>query len=131
MVESVWLGSPVSIRIGAILLRQCLQETALTELPSRFQKELAKVNATPWIAATSQDAKYPSVKGLTQPPTLPEQAIGWYMDQLIQLTTKEPQVTLVLFNVFHMVQSSGTLFQPLMLFRVIQQLLTRPLWFST
>ncbi|NEZ60781.1 hypothetical protein D0962_18755 [Leptolyngbyaceae cyanobacterium CCMR0082] len=71
------------------------------------------------------------MKGLTQPPILPEQAIGWYTDQLIQLTTKEPQVTLVLFNVFHMVQPSGTLFQPSMLFRVIQQLLTCPLWFST
>jgi 2-polyprenyl-6-methoxyphenol hydroxylase-like FAD-dependent oxidoreductase len=111
--------------LGAMLLQQSLKETALTELSSRFQKELAKVNATPWIAATSQDAKYPNVKGLTQPPTPPEKAIGWYMDQLIQLTTKEPQVTLVLFNVFHMVQSSGALFQPSILFRVIQQLLTR------
>lgn len=111
--------------LGAVLLRQCLQETALIERPSYFQKELAKVNATPWIAATSQDSKYPSVKGLTQPPTPPEKAIGWYMDQLIRLTTKEPQVTLVLFNVFHMVQSSGALFQPSIMFRVIQQLLTR------
>ncbi|NEQ47934.1 MAG: 2-polyprenyl-6-methoxyphenol hydroxylase-like oxidoreductase [Leptolyngbya sp. SIOISBB] len=111
--------------LGAVLLQQCLQETALAELPSCFHQELAKVNATPWIAATSQDAKYPNVKGLAQPPTLPEKAIGWYMDQLIQLTTKEPQVTLVLFNVFHMVQSSGALFQPSILLRVIQQLLIR------
>ncbi|WP_156820038.1 hypothetical protein [Synechococcus sp. PCC 7336] len=112
--------------LGAVLLKQCLQETALSELPSRFQKELAKVNANPWIAATSQDAKYPSVKGLTQPLTPLEKAIGWYMDQLIQLTTKEPPVTLTLFNVFHMVQSSSALFQPSILFRVIQQLLTGP-----
>jgi hypothetical protein len=107
---------------GAVLLRQYLP---LTELSSRFQKELAKVNATPWIAAIGQDAKYPSVKGLTQATTLPEKAIGWYMDRLIQLTTKEPQVTLVLFNVFHMVQPSGALFQSSILFRVIQQLITR------
>ncbi|MBD2309809.1 FAD-dependent monooxygenase [Chroococcidiopsis sp. FACHB-1243] len=111
--------------LGAILLQQCLQRFELAELPTQFQKKLAKVNATPWIAATSQDAKYPSVKGLTQPPSLPEKAIGWYMDRLIQLTTKEPLVTLVLFNVFHMVQSSGALFQPSILFRVIQQQLTR------
>ncbi|ESA33167.1 monooxygenase fad-binding protein [Leptolyngbya sp. Heron Island J] len=109
--------------LGAVLLQQCLSETALTELPSRFQSELAKVNAIPWIAATSQDAKYPSVKGLERPPTLMEKAIGWYMDRLIQLTTKEPQVTLLLFNVFHMVQSSDALFQPSMLLRVMQQLL--------
>jgi len=111
--------------LGAVLLQQCLQRFELAELPTQFQKKLAKVNATPWIAATSQDAKYPSVKGLTQPPSLPEKAIGWYMDRLIQLTTKEPLVTLVLFNVFHMVQSSGALFQPSILFRVIQQQLTR------
>ncbi|TFI51143.1 2-polyprenyl-6-methoxyphenol hydroxylase-like oxidoreductase [Mastigocladus laminosus UU774] len=114
--------------LGAVLLQQCLREIKnadLTELPTHFQKELAKINATPWIAATSQDAKYPSVKGITKPPSLPEKVIGLYMDQLIQLTTKEPEVTLVLFNVFHMVQSSGALFQSSILFRVIQQLLTR------
>jgi hypothetical protein len=114
--------------LGAVLLQQCLQErksAGLIDLPTHFQKELAKINTTPWIAATSQDAKYPSVKGITKPPSLPEKAIGWYMDQLIHLTTKESQVTLVLFNVFHMVQSSGALFQPSILFRVIQQLLTR------
>jgi 2-polyprenyl-6-methoxyphenol hydroxylase-like FAD-dependent oxidoreductase len=111
--------------LGAVLLQQCLQRFELAELAIQFQKKLANVNATPWIAATSQDAKYPSVKGLTQPPSLPEKAIGWYMDRLIQLTTKEPLVTLVLFNVFHMVQSSSALFQPSILFRVIQQQLTR------
>ncbi|MEM8614909.1 MAG: FAD-dependent monooxygenase [Cyanobacteria bacterium P01_H01_bin.105] len=113
--------------LGTVLLQQCLKETELPELPNRFQKELAKVNATPWIAATSQDAKYPSVKGLEQSPSPIEKAIGWYMDQLILLTTKEPQVMLVLFNVFHMVQPSGTLFQPAMVWRVIRQLLSRSL----
>ncbi|MEM1243179.1 MAG: 2-polyprenyl-6-methoxyphenol hydroxylase-like oxidoreductase, partial [Cyanobacteria bacterium P01_H01_bin.26] len=112
--------------LGAVLLQQCLKETDLAELPQHFHKELARVNATPWIAATSQDAKYPSVEGLEQPPSPIEKAIGWYMDQLLQLTTKEPQVMLVLFNVFHMAQPSGILFQPLMVWRVIQQLLTRP-----
>lgn len=114
--------------LGAVLLQQCLQKmqgTDLSQLPIHFQKELAKINATPWIAATSQDAKYPNVKGIAKPLSPLEKAIGWYMDRLLELTMKEPQVTLVLFNVFHMVQSSRALFQPLVLFRVIQHLLTR------
>ena len=112
---------------GAVLLQQCLNETELAALPIRFQRELAMVNATPWIAATSQDAKYPSVQGLEQPPSPIEKAMGWYMDQIIQLTTKEPQVTLALFHVFHMVQPSSILFRPLMVRRVLRQLFTRAL----
>ncbi|NEP45732.1 MAG: hypothetical protein F6K35_43605 [Okeania sp. SIO2H7] len=114
--------------LGAVLLKECLEEvkgTDLSKLPAHFQKELAKINAGPWIAATSQDAKYPSVKGISKPPSPIEKAIGWYMDRLIYLTTKEPQVTLVLFDVFHMVKSSGALFQPRILFRVIREILSK------
>ncbi|MDB9515903.1 2-polyprenyl-6-methoxyphenol hydroxylase-like oxidoreductase [Roseofilum reptotaenium CS-1145] len=111
--------------LGAVLLQQRLQDTDLAQLPHRFQKELAQVNTTPWIAATSQDAKYPSVQGLTQPPSAIAKAIGWYMDRLIQLTTKEPQVTLTLFQVFHMLEPSSILFHPSIVWRVIQQLLVR------
>ncbi|MBE7382782.1 MAG: 2-polyprenyl-6-methoxyphenol hydroxylase-like oxidoreductase [Leptolyngbya sp. SIO1E4] len=109
--------------LGVNLLQQCLQQTKadnLGQLPTDFQKQLAQVNSSAWIAATSQDAKYPSVKGLVKPLTPPEKAVGWYMDQLIRLTIQDPEVSRVLFNVFHMMKPSSDLFQPAVVFRVIK-----------
>lgn len=107
--------------LGALLLRQSVQNSAHRsrhDFSAHFQTELAKINTPAWIAATSQDAKYPSVKGAAKS-GLPEQIMGWYMDQLIRLTTTEPQVTLALFNVFHMVEAATALFRPAILRQVI------------
>ena len=74
----------------------------MSQLAKKFQKRLAKVNANPWIAATSQDAKYPSVKGLITSPSIADKFIGWYMNQVIRLTTtaNNSQTTLDLSEVF-------------------------------
>ncbi|VEP17790.1 conserved hypothetical protein [Hyella patelloides LEGE 07179] len=56
--------------LGAMTLGECLAEISqqrssnLSGLAKTFQTRLAKINADPWIAATSQDAKYPTVKGI-------------------------------------------------------------------
>jgi 2-polyprenyl-6-methoxyphenol hydroxylase-like FAD-dependent oxidoreductase len=115
--------------LGAITLAECLEILAqqpvssLTGLAKTFQKRLAEINTAPWIAATSQDAKYPSVKGISKAPSAPERLIGWYMNQVIQLTLHDPQTTLSLFEVFHMLKPAGVLFQPRILVQVLKQVL--------
>lgn len=96
----------------------------LGHLPVLFQKELAKVISPAWIAATSQDARYPSVKGAVKPLSPLEKAIGWYMDQLIRLTMTDSKISLALFKVFHMLQPTSTLFHPSVVFQVLKQQMT-------
>ncbi|BDA69088.1 hypothetical protein MicvaDRAFT_0831 [Rivularia sp. IAM M-261] len=114
--------------LGVLQLEECLIEIkasgTLNGLTAKFQKRLAKINASPWIAATSQDAKYPSVKGITKQPTGAEKFIGWYMNQVMKLTTKNTQTTLTLFEVFHMLKSAGALFRPQIILQVLKQVLT-------
>lgn len=116
--------------LGVMALDECLTEIAqkpgsnLSGLAQTFQKKLAKINLEPWIAATSQDAKYPSVKGITKAPNIFEKFIGWYMDQVIYLTTtaKNSDTTLALTEVFHMLKSVRILFQPRIVLEVLKQL---------
>jgi 2-polyprenyl-6-methoxyphenol hydroxylase-like FAD-dependent oxidoreductase len=114
--------------LAAIELENCLIEMkasgTLNGLAAKFQKRLAQINASPWIAATSQDAKYPSVKGIIKQPTGAEKFIMWYMNQVMKLTTKNTQITLTLFEVFHMLKSGGALFHPQIILQVLQQVFT-------
>jgi hypothetical protein len=116
--------------LGVMALDECLTKIAqkpglnLSGLAKTFQKKLAKINLEPWIAATSQDAKYPSVKGITKAPNIFEKFIGWYMDKVIYLTTtaNNSDTTLALTEVFHMLKSVGILFQPRIVLEVLKQL---------
>ncbi|MBE9170098.1 hypothetical protein IQ238_22100 [Pleurocapsales cyanobacterium LEGE 06147] len=116
--------------LGAMVLDECLKEIAHQQVPNlaglakSFQKKLARINTEPWIAATSQDAKYPSVKGITKAPSVPEKFIGWYMNQVIRLTIHDPQTTLALFEVFHMLKSARVIFQPRIVLQVLKQILS-------
>lgn len=115
--------------LGAIILGKCLTEISqdrslnLCGLAKTFQTRLAKINADPWIAATSQDAKYPSVEGITKAPSIAEKLIGWYLDRVICLTTtaKNPETAIALSEVFHMIKSAGTLFHPRITLQVLKQ----------
>ena len=114
--------------LGAMTLNDCLENIVkkrsnLSGLTKTFQKRLAKINANPWIAATSQDAKYPSVKGMITTPSMAEKFIGWYMNQVIRLTTtaNNSQTTLALTEVFHMLKSAGTLFKPAIALQILKQ----------
>lgn len=115
--------------LGVTTLAACLQNLvqqsspSLSGLAKTFQKRLAQINAEPWIAATSQDAKYPSVRGITKVPSVPEKFIGWYMNQVIHLTIHDPQTTLTLFEVFHMLKSANALFKTRIVLQVLKQVL--------
>lgn len=115
--------------LGVKALDACLQNIirqpspSLTGLAKTFQKRLAQINAEPWIVATTQDAKYPSVRGFTKAPSALSKFMGWYMNQVIHLTVSDPQTTLSFFEVLHMVKSAGTLFQPRIMLQVLKQVL--------
>ncbi|MEG4349897.1 FAD-dependent monooxygenase [Microcoleus sp. LAD1_D3] len=115
--------------LGVKTLDACLQNIvgqpspSLTGLAKTFQKRLAQINAGPWIASTTQDAKYPSFRGPIKGSSVLNKFMGWYMNQVIHLTVRDTQTTLSLFEVFHMLKSPGTLFQPRILLQVLKQVL--------
>ncbi|WP_414582613.1 FAD-dependent oxidoreductase [Scytonema sp. PCC 10023] len=115
--------------LGAITLDRCLREERrawrgnMVGLARRFQKKLGKVNSVPWLAATSQDYRYPGVKGNSKTPGYAERLMQWYMDQVILLAAKNPNVCLVFFEVMHMLKPSAVLFQPSIFVQVLRQVL--------
>jgi 2-polyprenyl-6-methoxyphenol hydroxylase-like FAD-dependent oxidoreductase len=121
--------------LGAMTLDECLREQRqdrhrnILGLARRFQKKLAKVNSVPWLAATCQDSRYPRVKGKTKTSGYAERLMQWYMDQVILLIAKNPNVCLVFLEVINMLKPSAVLFKPSIFVQVLRQVLN-PVTFS-
>ena len=115
--------------LGAITLNGCLCEQHsyghenMVGLARRFQKKLGKVNSVPWLAATSQDSRYPGIKGKVKTPDYAARLIQWYMDQVILLATKSPNVCSVLSEVIHMLKPPTVLLTPSIFLQVLRQML--------
>ena len=112
--------------LGAMTLQKCLREQngSLNGLSRRFQKQLAKVNATPWMLATGEDCRYPETTGGSL--SLMNRFMHRYMDQVFQLSTRSVSVRTVLLRVFNMLLPPTALFQPKVFFRVLLQTITGP-----
>jgi 2-polyprenyl-6-methoxyphenol hydroxylase-like FAD-dependent oxidoreductase len=102
--------------LGAIELRKCLRD-GNRNLSRRFQKRLAKINATPWLLATSEDYRYRETVGGS--PTLMTRFMHRYMDQVVQLATHSVPVREALLLTFNMLTPPSALFRPRVLFPVL------------
>lgn len=115
--------------LGALALAQNLREQASghadRRLASSFQKKLAKVNAAPWMLATSEDYRYRETVG--GPASLTTRLMHRYMDQVIRLSTKSSIVRRRLMEVFHMLRTPDTLFHPGIILRVLKQAIKQTL----
>jgi hypothetical protein len=108
--------------MGVMTLDRCLREQArrgddLTGLGRRFQRELAKVNATPWMLATGEDYRYRGVEGA--PPDRATRFMHRYVDEITRLSTRNPEVRAVFLEVFNLLAPPTTLFRPGLLLRVV------------
>jgi 2-polyprenyl-6-methoxyphenol hydroxylase-like FAD-dependent oxidoreductase len=100
--------------LGALTLDQCLTKCLTTNQQQRltpaFQKQLARVIATPWMMATAEDGRWhtttgPRPKGVTR-------LVQRYMDQVIRLAVKRPALFRAFAHVIHLVEPPTTLFRP-------------------
>jgi 2-polyprenyl-6-methoxyphenol hydroxylase-like FAD-dependent oxidoreductase len=111
--------------LGAITLDRCLREQrrrsadSLAGLAGRFQKALARVNTTPWLFATGQDARIPGTEGAQL--SRASKPLRWYMEQLTPLAVQEPKVYKLLLEVGHMLKPPTVLFVPGIALRVLKQ----------
>lgn len=110
--------------MGALTLAECLSEQHqrqfngdLAGLAQRFQRKLAKVNATPWVMATGEDLRWSTTEG--GQPSLSNRLMHWYLDQVRLLTAHNPNTHKAFMEVLHLVKSPATLFQPDILAQVV------------
>lgn len=108
--------------MSALTLARCLSEQSqhrFTGFAYRFQHQLAKVNATAWMMATSEDLRWATTKG--GQPTTSQRLLHWYLDQVRRLTVEHPDALQAFMEVLHLIKPPATLFQPAILVPVLQR----------
>jgi hypothetical protein len=95
-------------------LRQALAQGNRPGLAQRFQKAVAKVFASPWVLATSEDMRSPLTEGGGQPGFSSRLMYG-YVDRLKQLIAQDPSALRTFVGVSHLLKPEAALFQPGML----------------
>ena len=96
--------------LAALVLRECLRDPARTGMSARFQCRLARVIRIPWMLAAGEDGRYRGAEGAK--PGLVDRIMQWYVDQVMALSTYDPQARRALLRVFTMTHGPQILFHP-------------------
>ena len=113
--------------LGALTLDACLRRAGpggLAGVARRFQRQLGRVIAGPWLLATGEDFRWPSTTGGR--PDLATRAMHRYIDRVFQLATASPAAKQAMLEVMHMVAEPAALFRPAMVLAVLRDALPRP-----
>lgn len=105
--------------LGALTLREHLRGTAEGDLPGlgpRFQARLAEVNRPAWEIATNQHLRWPD----DHVPTTQRPPLGPYLDGVMTLAVRHPEVATTVLEVMHMLEPPTALFTPRMQQRVAE-----------
>lgn len=111
--------------LEVMVLDQWLQEHNLNQENGtgeslNLQKELAKIIETPWLLATTDDARWPATEGA--PTGLTTQVMHRYLDVVIALATRYPKVDDLFARVVHLVEPEYMLFHPRIAWRAFARL---------
>ncbi len=90
-----------------------------------FFKKIAKLVAAPFALATGEDLRWPATQGGEI--TTQVRVMHWYIDQIMRLIPKSPEVFMRFQRVNHMLDPMEALFHPAVLGRVLRQAMT-PDW---
>jgi 2-polyprenyl-6-methoxyphenol hydroxylase-like FAD-dependent oxidoreductase len=118
----VYAQGMTTATLGAEILGECLRESGeggvLTGLSKRFQKKLAKANATPWLMATGEDFRVRGIEGGEA--TFATRLTHRYMDRVLALSLQDLGVRQTFLEVFHMLKSPTALFGPGIALKVLR-----------
>jgi 2-polyprenyl-6-methoxyphenol hydroxylase-like FAD-dependent oxidoreductase len=110
----VYAQGMTTAALGAEALEECLREIGegcgLTGLSKRFQKQLSKINAGPWLMATGEDFRVLGVEGGEA--NFVTRLTHRYMDRVIALSLHDIEVRQTFMDVFHMLKAPTALFAP-------------------
>lgn len=111
--------------MAALTLDKCLQQQfqhnhhSVAGLTRRFQQQLVKMIAIPWLMATGEDLRWSTTVG--EQPGRIARLTQRYFDRVLRLMTDAPDVYRKFWAVVHMVEPSTILFQPSIMARVFWQ----------
>jgi 2-polyprenyl-6-methoxyphenol hydroxylase-like FAD-dependent oxidoreductase len=107
--------------LGASALDHCLAAQGIDRpgMARGFQRRLAKINKTPWLMATGEDFRWPITEGSRPGPA--SHLIHSYMDRVILLAARKPEVQLRFLEVAHLLRPPAELFQPALALQVLNQ----------
>jgi 2-polyprenyl-6-methoxyphenol hydroxylase-like FAD-dependent oxidoreductase len=113
---------------GARVLDRCLRAQPrpagdLTGLARRFQRELARSNAAPWLMATGEDFRYPTTEGGRPGPAI--RLVHRYLDRVLAVAAGDREVQRAFLEVMHLLRPPATLFRPDTAIRVLAGRRTR------
>ncbi len=106
--------------VGATILDRCLRNVSQRDtlgFASRFQHQLAKANARPWLLATGEDYRFREVDGPS--PGFFTRATHRYLDRVTAVAVGTPRVHLRMAEVIHLVRAPASLFTPSLMTRVL------------
>ncbi|MBO8162860.1 MAG: hypothetical protein H0Z34_03950 [Brevibacillus sp.] len=110
--------------LGADALDACLKEHAvynkgsLAGLSRRYFAKVSKIIDTAWMAAVTEDFRYPQASGKKPYGT---RWLNWYMGELFELASIDQKVYFQVILVQNMVASSRTLFSPYIIRQVMKK----------
>lgn len=117
--------------LGVMALDQCLTKQlkqqpdgSLTGMAQHFQHQLAQVNATPWMLATSEDYRYSTTIGGS--PSTGTWLLHRYIDQVVGVATHHVPTRLIMLEVFNLIKPPYWLFHPRIVGQVLKSLLPAP-----
>jgi hypothetical protein len=114
--------------MGALTLDECLRDKSFgddhTRLGKRFQKELAKAIATPWLLATGDDFRYPETEGAR--PGVVTRLMHRYVDHVMEAANENPQVFVTFFEVAQLIKPPTAFFRPSVMGQVATRMIGRP-----
>jgi 2-polyprenyl-6-methoxyphenol hydroxylase-like FAD-dependent oxidoreductase len=111
--------------LGAMVLDRWLRTWRAGTMPDgslRFQRELARVNAVPWLLATSEDFRWPTTEGSQRGHAT--RLLHRYLDQVLSLATRSAHVHRAYTEVAYLLRPPRRLVMPDILVPVAGQMLT-------
>ncbi|CAM4506959.1 FAD-dependent oxidoreductase [Nocardia ninae] len=104
---------------SAVLLEQILRHHDPARMALAFQRRLALLTLSPWLVATSADARRPGVS--SNIPLYLQRALGRHIDRVQLAGTVDPHVQHRFIEVFNMLRSPPSLVTPALVARTARQ----------
>lgn len=107
--------------MGVMTLKQMLSRKRAIDRAQSFQRELARINRTPWLMATADDFRWPVTEGRS--PRLLIRLQQQYLDGVIALATERPAIGRAFSEVAHLLKPPQVLLRPHIALRVLARAL--------
>lgn len=104
--------------LSVLVLRDWLDRYPPGDRPaSVFQRNLAQSNSLSWMVATSQDSRFLTTAGRSEPGWLGKLLHG-YTNQVLQRVNEDPELHILLMEIAHLIRSPIALYHPGTMMRV-------------